>query len=482
MTIRFTCSECSSVLKIKDELAGTSAKCPKCKTKFVVPEPSPDNATKEIETLQADSSNPEANGRDVPDANGRDVHEPVAAADDSEKPAVAVSASETDSSAIDPIAEQLVVHSKRTAVLSESPTVATGTAEHSAEVEAPLRLDESDDEIDAPAVLTTEVRRDDDAIHSPVVSLADDDDDSPPVFVSPIAIPKSEIAESSKAAKTTAELETPTKKARPAASRDEAFDPMKYLMSDDRPKVPTAADRTPDSDADLSLSEDSEDVIESLGRPTPQPLNRPSSAGVSSRATPEKVDLATAARMMKKAIKDSQAEAAHQRELEAKQGFDYTLFFREFGVRGFAILGGGIAATILMLIIGRYVFSNPLKLPQLGYVRGTIKMDGQPLAGATVYFEPAETKMEGTKRDRARTSVGTSNQRGEFTMMYLLGERIEGVAVGKCHVWVSHMGEKGEDVPPEWLFGAGVSQQVTPGHQKTPIEISMDSRKDPKKK
>lgn len=39
MTIRFTCDECGSVLKIKDELAGTDGKCPKCKKPFVVPSP-----------------------------------------------------------------------------------------------------------------------------------------------------------------------------------------------------------------------------------------------------------------------------------------------------------------------------------------------------------------------------------------------------------------------------------------------------------
>jgi hypothetical protein len=38
MTIRFTCDQCGSVLKIKDELAGTDGKCPKCKKRFVVPE------------------------------------------------------------------------------------------------------------------------------------------------------------------------------------------------------------------------------------------------------------------------------------------------------------------------------------------------------------------------------------------------------------------------------------------------------------
>ena len=37
MTIRFSCKKCESVLKIRDEMAGTKAKCPKCKRPFVVP-------------------------------------------------------------------------------------------------------------------------------------------------------------------------------------------------------------------------------------------------------------------------------------------------------------------------------------------------------------------------------------------------------------------------------------------------------------
>ena len=38
MTIRYTCSNCESVLRIRDEKAGTDAKCPKCRTAFVVPD------------------------------------------------------------------------------------------------------------------------------------------------------------------------------------------------------------------------------------------------------------------------------------------------------------------------------------------------------------------------------------------------------------------------------------------------------------
>lgn len=39
MTIRYTCTGCESVLKIKDEKAGSKGKCPKCKLEFLVPNP-----------------------------------------------------------------------------------------------------------------------------------------------------------------------------------------------------------------------------------------------------------------------------------------------------------------------------------------------------------------------------------------------------------------------------------------------------------
>ena len=43
MTIRYTCRGCESVLKIKEEKAGTNGKCPKCKTEFVIPFPAVHN-------------------------------------------------------------------------------------------------------------------------------------------------------------------------------------------------------------------------------------------------------------------------------------------------------------------------------------------------------------------------------------------------------------------------------------------------------
>jgi uncharacterized Zn finger protein (UPF0148 family) len=60
MTIRYKCDQCGSVLKIKDELAGTDGKCPKCKTKFVVPA-----AEQEPESAQV-SSEPASTEAEVP--------------------------------------------------------------------------------------------------------------------------------------------------------------------------------------------------------------------------------------------------------------------------------------------------------------------------------------------------------------------------------------------------------------------------------
>jgi hypothetical protein len=42
MTIRYKCDECGSVLNIKDEKAGTTGRCPKCKAEFLVPSPDAD--------------------------------------------------------------------------------------------------------------------------------------------------------------------------------------------------------------------------------------------------------------------------------------------------------------------------------------------------------------------------------------------------------------------------------------------------------
>lgn len=51
MIIRYTCGECGADMKIKAELAGTEGKCPKCKTKFLVPQPEAASETEAAEEV-----------------------------------------------------------------------------------------------------------------------------------------------------------------------------------------------------------------------------------------------------------------------------------------------------------------------------------------------------------------------------------------------------------------------------------------------
>ena len=388
MTIRFTCAECASVLKIKDELAGTSGRCPKCKTNFVVPMPQPDH-----ELLPQSE---EAHSQD---------HE------------------------------------------SRSENGTRSGDEHVTE-----------DNLDCPPILLL--------VHQSPVRAA----------TSPLQSHRSE--KSSFAADKEFFSAQPTL---PPPRVIEAFDPSKFLIPDPPPvtreetREVASAYELRDENPELSLSDDSDIDLED--RPEPRPISRPTPAVSVTRQPPEKIDLATAAKMMKKAIKDNQAAEAHQREIDANAGFDYGEIFREFGLKGLGILAGGILASFLLYYVSSRMYSGSLHLPKLGYVTGVVKLDGQPLSGAMVYFSPNVVDMDGAKRDRIRTSVGVADPNGNYRMMYVPGDRIEGVAVGECLVWVEHIGKTGRsDVPPEWTEAAMHMKEVTPGRQKVPFEINMQSR------
>ena len=61
MTIRCECDHCGASLKVKDKLAGTEGKCPKCKKKLLIPAaPTDDSEEMLLSDGEPDSSKPEA--------------------------------------------------------------------------------------------------------------------------------------------------------------------------------------------------------------------------------------------------------------------------------------------------------------------------------------------------------------------------------------------------------------------------------------
>ena len=475
MTIRFTCAECASVLKIKDELAGTNAKCPKCKTKFVVPAaPLSETASPPAAARAASLSS------EVPPPATHETEAVLSPSVDAPMPSYIPEPDAQVASLVSP----LVASEEHDSPLPQPdlPNLDHSVATPGADAMQPLHLGDSD--VGASELVESTKMDHPDSAPGSAYALAlggdDDDLDSPPVMVgSASSMPVISAAGDSttRSADRTDSSAQLSHKAPQGSSKhrgDEPFDPLKYLMSDSTSQKHSQFPGNMQDDSDLSLSDDSDYDIG--GRQTPQPISRPTPVPSGPRIATEKVDLATAAKMMKKAIKDSQADAAHQRHLEEKAGFDYGQFFREFGLRGLAILVGGTALVVLCVYLGRYMFTPVLLTPKLCYVSGTVKLDGQPFVGAQVYFEPRDAKIEGGKRDRPRTSIGITDEKGNFRMMYVPGDRIEGVAAGKCRVWVTRLGQKGEDVPNDWRQAQMKEFDVTPGNQKAPFEINMMSK------
>ena len=474
MAIRFTCAECASVLSIKDDLAGTAGRCPKCKTQFIVPDP---QSKDEIAVERSRST--------VEPENSTPTRETVS----------------------DRVTSSHSSPSRPKAVPVHEPAFSGGAdrAPSGYNPDEVLRLDDSDGEIETPDTNPVDE-------HKPlpettrVIGSADEEDlDCDPILVShPMLSAKTVSAVTGGRQSDSPQLNLDGVPNTPSAAKSKSaatsFDPLRFLSADQQPvfdgpssdhsltnplprtpsptppeTVPARSDRR-EVVPDLSLPFDSDPTP--MDRTSSRPLNRPTPAVKATRPPAEKIDLATAAKMMKKAIKDSQAEEAHQRELEAKSGFDFGQVFREFGLKGLAILVGGIVMSFGLYYLADQMTSTRLKLPKMGYVKGVIKLDGKPLSGAMISFAPVENAIAGSKHERARTSIGVSDDNGQFQMMYVPPDGIAGVAAGVCRVWVTHIGPKGRnDVPPEWTEGAMLTREVTPGNQKAPFEINMQTPK-----
>lgn len=364
MTIRYTCTECASVLKIKDEKAGTEGHCPKCKTAFRVPDLTP------------------------------------AAEEASSKPDVAV---------------------------EDSPVAPPPPS--SPEAEPVLRMDEDDAD--------------------PVLRMEDDDFDSPPMLsMSDDEIPTASIpveAPPEPPPPPKPEKKTPAKKSKPKV--DDDFDPAEFL-SEGGPPPKWTPPPSPSKSSDFGMGSLS---MDDDAPPRPREPVKPSkptpSTGSTAAAAAAAWDSKMAAKQMAKAIKDSRSEAmAAKEDAEKGERFDWQGFFQEFGLKGLAGLAGIILLTYGAYLMIDRMMGRGVKLPPLGYVTGTVTLDGAPLAGANVYFSPQATADDGKKSAdlRPRTSVAVTDDKGQYRMSYLDG--VDGVAVGQCRVWVSKLNEKGKQL------------------------------------
>lgn len=82
-------------------------------------------------------------------------------------------------------------------------------------------------------------------------------------------------------------------------------------------------------------------------------------------------------------------------------------------------------------------------LPELGYVEGTVKMDGKPMANVVLTFQP----------DKARPAYGKTDENGWYELTYTDGN--PGATIGKHNVKISSADGQGDGEDESYEEGEG---------------------------
>ncbi|MCA9109418.1 MAG: hypothetical protein KDA52_05700 [Planctomycetaceae bacterium] len=351
MTIRYKCDSCGSKLNIKDELAGTEGKCPKCKARFIVPQPTAEKAQTEAEPSPKE----------------------VAPSPTTSKPQQQLSAK-----------EKLTARPK-----TKVPTDA--------------------------------------ADFDPVAFLMED------------------------------EPSPRTRRPAPPLSDDELPMDLELELDDDEPRTRKRSRRRIelDSDAEMELGSAAVSAGAMLG-------------GKGSSANAAK-DLLT------RTVEESRVRAGRIEEDEPKEPSVVFQVAVEFAKRGLPPL---IAIVVVAWFMGSYLmnYMSGKEYPPLGRVTGVVTLNGQPLAGAQVTFQPVEIEhsINESRSIRVRSSTAYTNVEGYYDLNY--DEDMRGAVVGEHLIQITKQFQGKELVPV--LYSGPFSQEkrtVVEGSQEFDFAITSET-------
>ena len=102
-------------------------------------------------------------------------------------------------------------------------------------------------------------------------------------------------------------------------------------------------------------------------------------------------------------------------------------------VRGVMVLG--------LALFGGCGSDDPgIPIPELAPVTGVVTLDGQPLEGATITFEPADLSLD------RRESRAVTDSNGKYELVYV--DDVKGAVMGPLTVRINKMGENEQSVVP----------------------------------
>ena len=256
------------------------------------------------------------------------------------------------------------------------------------------------------------------------------------------------------AEKEKAEEKKPKKKSKQKAaaaakkSADDDFDAAAFLMEDG-----------PGAKASAGLVEEPKEqkgpATDSKGRRLLTPNSSSSAAKRASMspaaaAADQQIDASANARdLLSKTMDESRVRASTMPVTEKKPLFDFSGARQEL-IRYAPHIGGFFVLLLVCYWIGSSMFGGGVELPELRRVSGTVTVNGAPLSGVTVVFQPLEAKSgSGDGPDQLRSATGNTNEQGYYELQYMQG--VYGAPVGKGRIWLEAQGAAGfKKIPPGW--------------------------------
>jgi hypothetical protein len=179
-------------------------------------------------------------------------------------------------------------------------------------------------------------------------------------------------------------------------------------------------------------------------------------------------------RLVREIKKDTKTEAERKkndkrRTKEGRERLDYGLLFGELAR---TVLPGGVAIVLLCYLsywLATTVMSGGRGWPELGDVSGVVTLDGVPVEGATVTFQPLPPEGE-DQPSHVSASVGLTDKDGRYTLMYV--QDAAGAAVGRHKVTISAPMPNGrERLPKRYNVMTELTSEVQAGSNDADFEL-----------
>ncbi|MGN6134638.1 MAG: Ig-like domain-containing protein [Aureliella sp.] len=117
-----------------------------------------------------------------------------------------------------------------------------------------------------------------------------------------------------------------------------------------------------------------------------------------------------------------------------------------------------------MLMLFQAGCGGPSDQPELGQVTGTVTLDGKPLSGVAVVFQPVS----------GRPATGMTDAEGKYELTYIRETKGTKVGSNRVEIAPSEDGEA-EESADEGEESAAGAPQAKPGKPKVPARYNVES-------